>query len=371
MSQKFIRFYQPMKMMKSNLCFSLLIILLFIFPLSTVAQQAENHGNNHINNIPDDRIWAQTLEGSHYNEFWNYQFYFDNGIKLHLIYSVANFGSLKSPVSGIRASVYYPDGQVYQVSRESPIERLIQDKDEYKFMLRPDMEMYFIGKLPDEHRVVVNTSKDGNNYDIDITFNNIHEGYMLNDGNFKINGETIGIVTHIPFAEVSGHVSVNDRKEDVTGTAYMDHTHQQETTTRLMDSGFRFVHHSDRNNWDLLYSLNPNGRKAAPVGYMLRSIDGNVELVEVESFNSVSGGRAFGKNIPRIIDFNFDDSKTKRITRTQNQEKYALLGGLGWVAKRAARTFLGGEIIDFRGEAILTEDSSIPKHGEYNFFIVE
>lgn len=323
--------------------------------------------------LPADRIWAQTLEGSHFNEFWNYQFYFDNGMKAHIIFSAANFGSLKSPVTGVRVSVFDPEkDRVFQVTREYPIEYLVQDRDKYRFTLRPGREIYFEGKLPEEHRVVVNFSKDGVSYDIDLRLDNIVQGHTLGDGKFQIRDETIGIVTHIPYAKASGHITINDNRENVSGTAYMDHTHQHQTTTRLMHSGYRFVHHKDSKNWDLLYFMLPSGSdQSRTVGYSIRSTDGQITAKKVEQFSNVSDGRAFGKSFPRIIDITLSDQSSLRISRTNDIERFSILSELGRIARRAARTFLGGEVVDFRGEATLIERSQRPVHGDYNFFFVE
>lgn len=337
---------------------------------SLIAQNT-NSGENQIQNPGPDRIWAQTLEGSHFNEFWNYQFYFDNGMKLHLVYNAANFGGLKSPVTGARASIYFPDGEVVQVAREYPLERLVQDKEKYRFTLRPDREIYFEGKLPETHRVMMKTTKDGVSYHIDLTFKNIQQGFMRGDGKFNLGNDQIGIVTHIPYAEVTGTVKVNNRGGRVSGTAYMDHTHQHQTTTRLMDSGYRVIYHENQNNWKVIYTLLPEKPNLEPVGYFLSSKGGSVELHEIDSVSKLASSEAFGKSIPRILNFKFQNSKDIQISRSEDQERFSLLGELGWVARRAARTFLGGEVIDFRGTATLHIPSERPKQAEYNFFIVD
>jgi len=357
--------------MKRMISISVFYMFLSLTGGGSLFAQSSNSGENQIQNPEPDRIWAQTLEGSHFNEFWNYQFYFDNGMKLHLVYNAANFGSLKSPVTGARASIYFPDGRVAQVAREYPLERLVQDKEKYRFILRPDRDIYFEGKLPENHRVVMITTKDGVRYHIDLTFKNIQPGYMKGDGKFNLGNDQIGIVTHIPYAEVSGTVKVNNRGGRVRGTAYMDHTHQHQTTTRLMDSGYRVILHEDRQNWKIIYTLLPEKPNLQPVGYLLSSKDASVELHEIDTISTLASGDAFGKSIPRILNFKFRNSIDIQISRTEDQERFSLLSELGWVARRAARTFLGGEVVDFRGTATIQIPSERPKQAEYNFFIVD
>lgn len=346
-----------------------LLSLLIVLPVQSQAANSEGK----MQKVSPDRIWAQTLEGSHFNEFWNYQFYFDNGMKAHIVFSAANFGSLKSPVTGVRVSVFDPDKErVFQVSREYPIEHLMQNRENYRFSLRPGRDIYFEGKLPKEHRVVVNFSKDGVSYDIDLRLHNIMRGYTLNDGKFEIRNESIGIVTHIPYAEVRGHITINNDRKRVKGTAYMDHTHQHQTTTRLMHSGYRFVHHHDKDNWNLLYFMLPSdSQNNRTIGYSIRSNEGKISMKEIDRISNTSDGKAFGKVFPRIVDVTHSDQSTLRVARTKDIERFSILSELGRIARMAARTFLGGEVVDFRGEATLMEQSQRPLQGDYNFFFVE
>lgn len=353
--------------------FRLLILILSAFLLLPLTGTAQiSNPDQELNSLESDMIWAQTLEGSHFNEFWNYQFYFNDGMKVHITFSAANFGSLKDPVTGVRVSVFNHDGELYQLSREYPLHHLIQDKEKNLFKLREDRELYFEGKLPERHRVVIKTSKDGVDYDIDLQLNNIQSGFKLGDGMYQIGGERVGIVTHIPYAKASGHVTINGNRKQVNGTAYMDHTWQNQTTTRLMHSGYRMIVHSDRNNWDLLYMMRPDeSSNNATIGHRVFNSDGKLTYATVESMEVVSSQRAFGTSIPRIINVNLGDDSSIRLSRTQDDERFTVLGELSWIARRAARTFLGGEVIDYRGEATLMQTSKRPKHGEYNFFFVD
>lgn len=348
----------------------LILLLTLLLPFAGISQISNPNGE--LNTLDSDMIWAQTLEGSHFNEFWNYQFYFENGMKVHITFSAANFGSMKDPVTGVRVSVFNHNDELYQLSREYPLPRLVQDKDKYLFQLREDRDLYFEGKLPEQHRVVINTSKDGVDYDIDLRLSDIQRGYKLGDGMYRIDGEQVGIVTHIPYAKARGHVTINGEQERVSGTAYMDHTWQNETTTRLMHSGYRMIYHSSKNDWDLLYVMLPNdGRDNSTIGHRITRMDGETTHATVKNLEVITSQRAFGSTIPRIIDMNLSNNSSIRISRTSDDERFTVLGELSWIARRAARTFLGGEVIDYRGEATLMESSKRPKQGEYNFFFVD
>lgn len=348
------------------------ILTLLLLSAGSVSYAQLSNPEGDLNPVGEDMIWAQTMTGSHFNEFWNYQFYFDNGMKVHILFSVANFGSLKDPVSGVRFSILQPDGKTYHVSREYPLHMLIQNRDNYMFRPRRERELYFMGKLPDEHKIVINTPKDGVSYHIELSLSNIVRGYKWGDGIFDIQDEQIGIITHIPYAEVEGFVSVAGNRKNVSGTGYMDHTFQNQTTTRLMKSGYRFVNHIDEDNWDLLYFLLPSvSRGNGTVGYRLKSENGNVSVEGIESISDSHNSDAFGKSIPRIVELELESGTTLRLFRDRDQERFSVLADLNWIARRAAKSFLGGEVIDFRGDATLQEPAHRPKQGHYNYFFVE
>ncbi|WP_069132674.1 hypothetical protein [Rhodohalobacter halophilus] len=358
--------------MISQVKFAALLFFITLLMVPRPGSTQVSNPNGDLTPLDADMIWAQTLEGSHFNEFWNYQFYFNDGIKLHVTFSAANFGNLKDPVTGVRLSVFNHGGDTYQLSREYPLPYLVQDTENYRFQLREDRQLFFEGKLPEKHRVVINTSKDGVEYDIDIRLTDIQNGFKLGDGAYRIGNERVGIVTHIPYAKASGHVTINGDRKRVQGSAYMDHTWQNQTTTKLMHSGYRFVYHQDKNNWDLIYTMQPDdSRNNTMIGHRITREDGEKRYSAVANMDVVSSQKAFGNTIPRIIDLNLENSSSVRLTRTEDQERFTVLGELSWVARRAARAFLGGEVIDYRGEAVLMESSKRPKHGEYNFFFVD
>ena len=339
----------------NNIKISLAIVTLILSLQSTLFAQVSNP-RGEIQSVPDDDIWAKTLEGNHYNELWNYQFYLNDDITIHISFSVANFGSFKSPVSGVQMSIYNLTDDVYQVSREYPIHYLVQDREEYMFQLRDERRIYFRGKLPDEHEVRVGFSKDGNSHDVELKLKNIHRGLKWGDGIFHIGDERVGIITHIPYAEVEGTVKVNDIEKKVYGRAYMDHTYQDQATTDLVVGGYRFVHMDDEENWDHLYFLLPDYSDQNPaIGYRLTKTDGLLTVKGVEYIDRITEGDAFGVEIARILDLKLESSSDIRLSRTKDLEKFSVLGELGWLAKKAAKSFLGGEVIYIRGEGILME----------------
>src|SRR5690625_5710586 len=97
---------------------------------------------------------------------------------------------------------------------------------------RDQRVLYFIGELPKDHRVRIHTSKDGVEYDIDLSMHNIQHGIKWDDGIYLIGDEKVGIYTHIPYASVSGYVSVDGHRQEVSGSVFRSEEHTSELQSR-------------------------------------------------------------------------------------------------------------------------------------------
>ncbi len=336
-----------------------------------IEQQIANPTGEIANTTADD-LWPKLMERDRFNEFWNFQLYFDNGMKAHIVFSAAKFGRLN--VTGARVSFYgLDDSKVYQLAREYPIENLELDKENFILNLNPRQNnVWFGGELPNDFRIYINTAKDGERFKVDLQFDEIHPGFKWDDGLFRVQNEHIGIMTHIPFARVSGTIGINENVQEVTGTGYMDNTFQNDTTVRLMHSGYRFVSHVDSENWHTLYFLRPKEQQGRQtIGYRLKSVDGEVSLNGINGIINQESGRAFRESIPSEMTLFLDNHSTLRIERVLDQERFSVLSDLSWVARRAARLYLGGDVIDIRGTAKLHNYENETTQGDYNFFIVD
>ncbi len=352
----------------------LIVVFLFIcsgFGAQLNGQDRVEHPEGELQPTSADDIWPQTMSGSNYNEFWTYHFYLENELEITLIFSIANFGSLKSPVSGARASILGFGGDDYQVLREYPLDRLVTDKDRYQMKLRRDRDIWIEGKLPDKHSVHFVTTKDGVSYDIRLEMKNIQQGYKWGNGIFSVDGSRVGIVTHIPYADVSGTVKINDREKKVSGSAYMDHIFQDKITTRLFSDGFRFVYHNGPDNWEAGHFLGRDRRDERNIiGYTLVRNNNNTSLKKPRRLIRSDSERVFGHDLPKKLEIEFTDGSKRSVERVRDRERFEMLQELGRLARRVARGYLRGEVIEFRGEARFVNNSSdVPVR--YNYFIVD
>lgn len=341
-----------------------------IFLMSAVAHVsiAQSQGLRQTN---ANDFWPKTVSGSTFNELWTYQFFLEDDIEITIVYSVSGFGALKSPVSGARLSVVGLTDKTYQVMREYPIERLVLDGDTYTIRLHQNREFYFGGKLPERHFVTFATTKDDIRYDIRLEFSDIQQGFTTPDGTFTIDGHRIGLITHIPYAKVRGTVSVNGNQRTVSGTAVMDHTFQNQIATKFLKDGFRYVYHQDAKNWELGHYVSTNQRNDRDVGgFTLRQVNGETQLTEVSRINRSAFQSISGYSVPRNLRIENRDGTINTLTRVRDTEKFPLFQELGRIARRAARTFMGGEIVEFRGSAELSKTKeTVGAH--YYFFVID
>ncbi len=348
-------------------------VLAFVANIPSVAQPANGRPQPapELRPTQSNDIWAQTLTGSQYSELWNYQVYLDNGMSLHITFSATNFGKLKSAVTGIRVSMYGLDNKVYHLNREYPASDFRQDKNEYKFDLNPRQNnIWFKGKLPDFHEIYINTEKGGHRFKINLQFSDIVRGYTLGDGIFELEGSEVGMVTHIPYARVTGYAGVNDNVKDVKGVASMDHTWQNQNAVKHFTGGYKFVHQRDRNNWDIVTFMEPKGGNGKATGYRLMSESGRVSVQRID--RSIHEKHHSEKKVkaPALLAAHTNEGILKLGT-TETPDVSSVIADQGWLARQVIRGIIGGEIKDYRGAATLTLPNGTVKKGHFTYFAVE
>jgi hypothetical protein len=317
--------------------------------------------------ISPNEIFAKTLNSDQYNEYWNYQMYFDNGMSLYIQFSVSNFGRLKSSVSGIRVSMYGLDGQDYHINREYPIEDLRQDPAIHEFNINPrQMNIWFKGTLPESHQIYVNTQKHGHRFKIDVNLSDIVQGIRLTDPEFMLDDHRLGMMTHIPFAHVSGTVGINDNVKTIRGVAYMDHTWQYQNSSKKLSQGYRFVRLQNPSNWESIYfmdGITKSGSK--PVGYRISRTDGGATRMQTITDVRQSNPNDIRNNRYLIT---FNDGTKMSIEKHLVQDETSIFTDLNWVTRQLMRAILGGEIKDTRGSVQISTNGQNRRDGYFNRF---
>lgn len=360
-----------MTLKKSKLVASSILITLVLAATQIPANSQVTPPNGNLQNSQADDIWPKTMEGSVYNEFWTYHIYLENDIQLTLVYILANFGSLKSPISSARASIVGFDDEVHQVLREYPIDKVVLDKENWIFRPHAERDIEFSGKLPYNHHLKFKTKKDDVSYDIQLELSDIAQGQKWGDGMFDVNGVSLGIISHIPYARVKGFVQINDEKKSVLGTAYMDHTFQNQITTRMLARGFRTIYHNGPEDWEIGYYLLADRMDQTNIaGYNITRKNQQTHLKKPIRIIRSEYDKVDGQYLPKYINIEFESGITNNITRTYNNESFDLLQELSGLARRIARIYLRGEMFEYRGKAEL-DDLPTPKSIYYNIFLVD
>jgi len=354
------------------------IALTLVWGLAPTCLLSQPGNGGELRSVPElrttqaDDIWARTLSGSHYSELWTYQIYLDNGMSLHITFSATNFGKLKSPVTGIRVSMYGLDGKAYHLNREYPIADLKQDRINYKFDLNPRQNnIWFRGKLPDFHEIYINTAKSDERFKINLTFSEIESGYALGNGVMVVDGSEVGMVTHIPFAKVKGYAGINNNVKDVTGVAYMDHTWQHQNAVKNFSGGYRFVHQRDKNNWDIVSFMEPKDGNGVATGYRLLSESGKVSVQRIDKsiHEKVHPDRKV--KAPSLLAAHTSQGQIIRLSTSGTPDVSSVIADQGWLARQVIRGIVGGEIKDYRGAATMTLPNGTVKKGHFTYFAVE
>lgn len=309
-------------------------------------------------------------KGSTFNEVWAYHIYLEDGTQLYVSFMLANFGTFMSPVSGARLSAINFDGEYYQVAREYPLREMDYDDEQYKLQLHPNRDIWFEGQLPESHRLRFRTTKDGIRYDIDLRFKNIQAGKRWGDGWFKVDRETIYIQSLIPYAEVVGKVSIAGTEKSVKGTAYMDHTYQSTITPRVLTSGYRYIFHgSGGKDWEIGYFLIPEDKSETNniIGYGLKSLNGEIQLRQPEKIEL--GSRVDFKNgrVPGQLSVAYNPNGISKVSVIEGLERLSFLSELSGLRLRIARSYLRGEVFEYRGLGKLNEEKQV----FLNYFRVE
>ncbi len=360
---------------KLEMYFAIYIVLLVagFSPGSEAVASGQDSNLSGFTGVPDGGLrqtgWndmlPHTMEGDYYNEFWTYHIFLENDLHLHITFSLANFGSFKSPVSGGKLFVSNFNGKNYHMAREYPIEELIIDEERNMIRLHPERDIYLTGRLPHEHHIFYRTSKDGVSYLVDLDFHDIHQGYTWGDGIFRLDSEDMGIFMHIPRASVSGTIAINQDTLNVSGTAYMDHTYQTNLSSKVVSKGFRHITHTGT-GFHAGYYLIPKRRSETVVGFALVSENSPVILEKPDQITVLDSDRIGGKSVPRYVEITYHSGNRSVFNRKVDFQHVSFLEEIGGIRRRLVRSFLGGEIIEYVGTGKIDGNTPI----NYNFFLV-
>jgi hypothetical protein len=297
------------------------------------------------------------LKSKSYNEFWSYHFYFDQGSKLLFNFSRANVGSLKDPVCGTNLNFINFSGKNYSLAREyDKKSRFRWDGTKTQLNIHPDI--YFKGAYPGTQKIKLDTKKKGVHYKVDLTIDSIENGKVPGNGIYGLGREKVGVLIHIPFAKVSGTITLNGKDHKVSGMVYMDHTYQSDTAPEIARRGFRYA---ALDGSEVGYFLLPRPKKhrGVPMGYSLKKENGIWVVKKPKSFRGISSTKKAGGKYLTEVQITFEDGSISTIRQKKLYDGSSMLKDFSGFTKWAIKKFLGGEIISYFGEGQLNSETKV------------
>jgi hypothetical protein len=184
---------------------------------------------------------------------------------------------------------------------------------------------------------------------VDLSFSNMARGGTWGNGEFQVGDERFGLFIHMPFARVSGTITVDGRATEVSGVAYMDHTYQTGSPTEVLSSVLRYVSYDGSTIEAANLALPGEDYEQQVVGYGLRRAGGQTRLLKPAGLRIVSTRPALGAELPRQAVVTYEGGRETIFSRTNDRQQFATLEELGGLTRTLARQFLGGEAIVARG----------------------
>jgi len=299
--------------------------------------------------------------GKTFNELWTYQFWLNGGIQVQLNLSRASFGSFKDPVCGADLAVTNFRGQNAFVAREYPAKRFSWTPATGRLEVHP--AIYAEGLPPRAHRVSFSTEKDDKSYFLELTFEGMTPGAVWGDGVFNLpDGQKMGLYFHIPKARVTGRLALNGDTLTVRGFGWMDHTWQTQFAPKLIDVGYRYAVYSGHAEGAYFFQ-----KGDAVFGYGVREEKGRLALLSPKSIDVPSRTRWGGTSLARQLDVTLESGAPVSLVRTEDRQRTSFLQELGTFERFGAKIFLGGELVGFRGTALV--DGTSP--AVYSFTVIK
>lgn len=342
-----------------NLSALKLFFLMFLFPLILQAQGTIQYPEKSLRDAEPEDFLAKNLPSRYYNELWTYHVNLENGIQVIYTFSINDFGAFKDRVTGAKLIVSWTDGNTYVVNKEYDPSWLINEADSSYLRLRHDRPYWARGNFDDEHVLNFQNTKDGVEYDLNLTFYDISKGKSLGDGVYKTGDNEIGMFLLMPHAKVKGYVSINGERVEARGVGYMDHIYQNNLSTELIDRSYRVKTGDDQNGMFLHFITLNTGEQESPIGYGVGYKNGNATMITPAGIEQVRSSN----HLDSEILVRTDQIKTMEIEVQEHFNTYSLLRELGRVQRFFAKRVTGGELLEMNGT--VTIDGEEPGYFYY------
>lgn len=282
-----------------------------------------------------------------FNETWTYQFTLDNGTKAYI-----NYATLYIPGSGEKIgcdlSFWNFKGKSYSVGRQYPPERLKEDRTKRTLNIKDE---YFMNGTPGKGHHVFFSADKGGKFLVDLTFESAVASLIPGSGVWKIGSEKYAQYILIPYGRVSGKIAHDGDTLSVKGYGYMEHTWQTAQATDIAVRSLNFSANSAKKFYAGRIGFTKGG---TPFGYAILADSGKTKIVVPKSVTD--NGQAYtGKTFPKGnvgITWREGDAESLTFDMGHPQQKFSILNNFdGWIAQKAIKLMMGGEVFFYRGRS--------------------
>lgn len=277
------------------------------------------------------------LSGKNYTEAWSYSFYFDNGTKAYVTYSL-NKLPMSGKVFGGELSFQNFKGKNKSVSREYPYKRFAWKEELKGLELTGKGTRMALEGLPGKgHRVDFTTAKNGG-FLLDVTFTKAVQGKVFNKGEQEVKGANFGQIIHIPEGRVKGKIAIGKDTIAVGGYAVLEHTWQNKLVSDLFAHTLQ-VFKPNQYSAKVYITEKDHGQDVKGYG-VVKTVDG-YKFEFFSEFLSDSKPMKASSSIPKNISLKLGE-ETIEFVRNKDQQVYSPLDNIdGWLARKAVKIALG------------------------------
>ena len=291
---------------------------------------------------------ARNMQADHYNELWTYHINLENDVQVIYSFSINDFGTFKSRVTGAKLIVSWKNGKTYVVNKEYDVKDLVTKPDERFLRLNTERPYWAKGSFDGEHVLNFQNERDGVLYDLNLTLYDISKGKTLGNGVYKSGNDEIGIFLMIPHAKVKGFVAINGDTVQAKGTAYMDHIYQNNMSTELINKSYR-VKSGDAQNGFFAHFISMKNSSNNLIGYGVQYNNGSASMLTPRTLSILESTSVRNIKLDTRLRMKCYQMEPMTLQVDKHINTYSIMDELSGFQKFFAKRVLGGELIEMNG----------------------
>ena len=294
------------------------------------------------NTTPKDIQRYSKSSEKNFSESWVYSIYADSNFQMQVIFSLGGIPTFKKPVIGTSLFVSNFYNKHYSVAREYSTKYYSFDPQTHKLSFHP--KIWTKGILPQTHYLHFETTKKNVYYYVNLTFSEIEDGKILDNGISKFRDKKKRIFTKtsfpIPYAKVSGIVVIQNDTLKINGFANLFHHYKNTGKIDFINHSYQY---SNPQNKELGFWLQHKQQKIK--GYGITKKNDIYQVLPFPKFRITQFQKKGKTKIPKHI--NLTPSLHHQLNSPFSD--FSLLAEFSGFTKFAIKKVAGGELYHFYG----------------------